>query len=182
MSSTPIRGLTPRGGGRRGGRGGRRPRAPKILNQTPSSVSQQNLGASNLAMLAQAINHQQEIDAASVQTTSTTTTVSTTPATPSEPPQVAITPKKVVVVPTPSGEVLRTTSVTSTASTCSEEKPAIGKHIFPPGLTFLASVFWTFLTYFSDPAFPGILREEVRSPYLIKKKLTRRGIKPGSPE
>ena len=127
MSSTPIRGLTPRGGTRRGGRGGRRPRAPKILNQTPSSVSQQNLGASNLAMLAQAINHQQEIDAASVQTTSTTTTVSTTPATPSEPPQVAITPKKVVVVPTPSGEVLRTTSVTSTASTCSEEKPAIGK-------------------------------------------------------
>ena len=26
--------------------------------------------------------------------------------------------------------------------------------IFPPGLTFLASVFWTFLTRFSDPTFP----------------------------
>ena len=51
---------------------------------------------------------------------------------------------------------------------------------FPPGLTFLASVFWTFLPYFSDPAFPGILREEVRSPYLIKK-LTRKEIEPGPP-
>ena len=29
------------------------------------------------------------------------------------------------------------------------------KVVFPPGLTFLASVFGTFLTYFSDPAFPG---------------------------
>ena len=54
------------------------------------------------------------------------------------------------------------------------------KWVFPPSLTFLASVFWTFLPYFSDPAFPGILREEFRSPYLIKK-LTRRGIEPGPP-
>ena len=54
MASTPIRGLTPRGGRGRGSRGGRRPRAPKILTPPNSTVSQQNL-----AMLAQAINHQQ---------------------------------------------------------------------------------------------------------------------------
>ena len=30
--------------------------------------------------------------------------------------------------------------------------------IFPPGLTFLASVFWTFLSYFSGPA-TGYLEE-----------------------
>ena len=34
--------------------------------------------------------------------------------------------------------------------------------IFPPGLTFLASVFWTFLPYFSDPVW--VLRR-ILSPY-----------------
>ena len=49
--------------------------------------------------------------------------------------------------------------------------------IFPPGLTFLASVFWTFLPYFSDAGY----LEEFTSPYLIKKNywiLHRRGIEP----
>ena len=154
MASTPIRGLTPRGGRGRGSRGGRRPRAPKILTPPNSTVSQQNL-----AMLAQAINHQQEMEAVTHPTPPPTGPTSTsmtptapplagvtptappipsaapTPTTaapaptsaPSEPPQVAITPKKVVVVPTPSGEVLRTTSVTSTVTTTSEERPAISK-------------------------------------------------------
>ena len=53
----------------------------------------------------------------------------------------------------------------------------ISKQFFPPGLTFLASVFWTFLPYFSDPVW--VLRR-IQSPYLIKK-LTRRGIEPGPP-
>ena len=44
------------------------------------------------------------------------------------------------------------------------------KLLFPPGLTFLASVFWTFLPYFSDPVW--VLRR-IRSPYLIKKLLIR---------
>ena len=34
--------------------------------------------------------------------------------------------------------------------------------IFPPGLTFLASVFGTFLTRFSDLAFPGMYLEEFK--------------------
>ena len=42
--------------------------------------------------------------------------------------------------------------------------------IFPPGLTFLASVFWTFLPYFSDPVWVPVLRR-IQSPYLIKKEL-----------
>ena len=48
------------------------------------------------------------------------------------------------------------------------------KQHFPPCLTFLASVFGTFLTRFSR------YLEEITSPYLIKK-VSRRGIEPGPP-
>ena len=36
------------------------------------------------------------------------------------------------------------------------------KVVFPPGLTFLASVFGTFLTYFSDPTFQAGYLEEFK--------------------
>ena len=44
------------------------------------------------------------------------------------------------------------------------------KYLFPPGLTFLASVFWTFLPYFSV----WVLRR-IQSPYLIKNKFVAGG-------
>ena len=44
------------------------------------------------------------------------------------------------------------------------------KLLFPSCLTFLASVFWTFLPYFSGPVW--VLRR-IRSPYLIKKLFVR---------
>ena len=44
-----------------------------------------------------------------------------------------------------------------------------GKIFFPPGLTFLASVFWTFLTCFSDPTFRWVLRRIYKS--LLNKKI-----------
>ena len=50
------------------------------------------------------------------------------------------------------------------------------KLLFPPGLTFLASVFWTFLPYFSDPAFPEVLRRSYKS-LLNKKKFESTGIR-----
>ena len=45
---------------------------------------------------------------------------------------------------------------------------------FPPCLTFLASVFGTFLPYFSDPAFPRVLRRIYKS-LLNKKKFASTG-------
>ena len=72
MTSTPLRGVTPRGGRRgAGSRGGRRPRVPKILTPTSLAASAGPTGMGGpgglqhggLAMLAQAINHQQEMDA-----------------------------------------------------------------------------------------------------------------------
>ena len=48
------------------------------------------------------------------------------------------------------------------------------KLLFPPGLTFLASVFGTFLPYFSDPAFPRVLRRIYKS-LLNKKKFASTG-------
>ena len=42
------------------------------------------------------------------------------------------------------------------------------KSFFPPGFTFLALVFWTFLAHFSDPT---RYLEEFASPQLIRKKI-----------
>lgn len=93
----------------------------------PASVSGGSISASasisGLAMLAQAINHQQEQEykvAPPTPTTSgsgvPTSVVGTGGVTTSEPPQVAITPPKVVVVTTPSGTVLRPNTSTSTTT------------------------------------------------------------------
>ncbi len=140
MTPPPVRGSTPRGGGRRGsgGRGGRRPKsAPRMmmvppLPMTPTSMPLNpgsSLGSSstppsinNLAILAQAINHQQEQEAANNASNNAPTSNSMIAmSSSSEPPQVAITPPKVVVVTTPSGTVLRTaTSSSSTSSSPSE--------------------------------------------------------------
>ena len=104
------RGSTPRGRRGTGSRGGRRPkngpRMPPVNN--PSTV-----GQNNLALLAQAINHQEQQEKANSAVPMTNPT--STPV--SEPPQVAITPPKVVVVTTPSGTVLRTTNSTAETPT-----------------------------------------------------------------
>ena len=51
--------------------------------------------------------------------------------------------------------------------------------IFHPGLTFLASVFRTFLSYFSVPASLAWVLRRILSPYLIKKNCIDRETNPG---
>ena len=101
------RGSTPRGRRGTGSRGGRRPKnGPPMPVNNPSTV-----GQNNLALLAQAINHQEKQEKAN------SAAPMTNPTPVSEPPQVAITPPKVVVVTTPSGTVLRTTNSTAETPT-----------------------------------------------------------------
>lgn len=111
----PISGQTLRGtsSNRRGSRGGgRRPKSvprlppPPVQPVQPPQPPQQP--QMNLQMLAEAINHQQEQE----REKSTEK---------SETPQVAITPPKVVVVTTPSGGILRTSTTTSTSTSTSTE-------------------------------------------------------------
>ena len=161
LMTPPRAPITPRGStrGRRGvgSRGGRRGRTPRgmsgsnprmIVPPPPPLPSQPSLNvpapgsnpaptppvsmSSGLAMLAQAINHQQGQDkvTAAISTTSssgssgitstntvTAVTASVTSSEPlKEPPQVTITPPKVVVVTTPSVTVLRPNISTSTTT------------------------------------------------------------------
>ena len=111
LTSTPTRGMSTRG--RRGGAGsrggGRRPRGGGV-----QKMSQPQPTMNNLAMLAEAVSHQQEKEASEAMASMSSASPSA-----SEPPQMAITPPKVVVVTTPSGTVLRTSTETSTASVAS---------------------------------------------------------------
>ena len=107
ISGGSVRGSTPRGRRGAGSRGGRRPKNPRMPAAAASApTSSTSMGQNNLALLAQAINHQEQQEKAN-----------STPVTEMEPSQVAITtPPKVVVVTTPSGTVLRTTSSTASGT------------------------------------------------------------------
>ena len=99
ISGGSVRGSTPRGRRGAGSRGGRRPKNPRMpaASAAPASSS---MGQNNLALLAQAINHQEQQEKAKL----TPVTCPTGSMLVSEASQAAMTtPPKVVVVTTPSG-------------------------------------------------------------------------------
>ena len=96
ISGGSVRGSTPRGRRGAGSRGGRRPKNPRMPAAAAAPASS-SMGQNNLALLAQAINHQEQQEKAKL-------TAVTPAGSVSEASQAAMTtPPKVVVVTTPSG-------------------------------------------------------------------------------